>query len=287
VSFNVYGGSQFPQSTPTTRPPVAPGTGTAPLPPASTPTAPGSTLNVYTGSSFPQTGTNTTPPPGPAPTPTTPYGMSTTNANLNLRSTASMTGSILTVMPNGSNVTITGPAVNGWFPVSYNGRTGFASAQYINGFTPSTPSTGTTPAPTGTTPAPTGPTPPPTGPQAPATTPGSPFYNPASTYGSNQNWYDTPIVKQSQDFDSEWEKSITEQGYGGFGAKANVARNLVDRAKSGFSAATMNNPNLDPRTYINQSLGPNFLRNAMASMTPGQRGEMPGILQPRARWNDR
>jgi hypothetical protein len=128
---------------------------------------------------------------------------------------------------------------------------------------------------------------PPTGPQAPATTPGAPFYNPASTYGSNQNWYDTPIVKQSQDFDSEWEKSLTEQGYGGFGAKANVARNLVDRAKSGFSAATMNNPNLDPRTYINQSLGPNFLRNAMASMTPGQRGEMPGILQPRARWNDR
>jgi uncharacterized protein YraI len=236
-----------------------------------------------------QPSTNTTPPPstGPAPLPS-PYGTSTTNANLNLRSTASMTGSILTVMPNGSNVTITGPAVNGWFPVSYNGRTGFASAQYINGFTPSTPSTGTTPAPsTGTTPAPTGPTPPPTGPQAPATTPGAPFYNPASTYGSNQNWYDTPIVKQSQDFDSEWEKSLTEQGYGGFGAKANVARNLVDRAKSGFSAATMNNPNLDPRTYINQSLGPNFLRNAMASMTPGQRGEMPGILQPRARWNDR
>jgi uncharacterized protein YraI len=254
-----------------------------------------------TGTTQPPT-TNSTPPPstGPAPLPTSPYGTSTTTANLNLRSSPSTTGSILTVMPNGGQVTITGPAVNGWFPVSYNGRTGFASAQYINAFTPNPttnttppPTTGTTPPPsgggTGTTPPPsTGPTPPIAPPQSvPAGQPQNPNYDPGSTYGSTQNWYNTPIVSQSQDFGSEWEKAITQQGYGGFGTKSNIARNLIDRAQSGFGAATMNNPNLTPRDYINQHLGPNYLRNAMAQMTPSQRGEMPGIFQPRARWNER
>ena len=49
----------------------------------------------------------------------------------------------------------------------------------------------------------------------------------------------------------------------------------------------MNNPNLTPRDYINQHLGPNYLKNAMAQMTPMQRGEMRGIYAPRARWNER
>jgi uncharacterized protein YraI len=210
--------------------------------------------------------------------PTSPYATSTSNTpgtTLNFRSGPGTSNSVLGSIPHGTSLTITGAAQNGWIPVSYNGKTGYVSAQYVNPFTPN-PGTPTTPDP-GTS------VPPPPHVQQP----GSPFYNPGSTYGGSQNWYGTPIVEQSQDFDAEWEKSITEQGFGGFGAKANLARNLADRAKSGFSAATMNNLNLDPRTYINQSLGSDFLRNSMAAMTPGQRGEMPGLLQPRARWNDR
>ena len=202
---------------------------------------------------------------------------STTTANLNLRSSPSMSGSILTVMPNSSSIQLTGEAQNGWYPVSYNGQTGWASAQYLT--TPQAP------APSPTPPPETSPAPPPAIPHTQSGS--SPFYNPASTYGSSQNWYDTPLVKQSQDFDAEWEKTISDQGYGGINTKGNVARNLIDRAKSGFNAATMNNPNLDTRTYINQSLGPNFLRNAMAAMTPIQRGEMPGVYSPVARWNPR
>lgn len=202
---------------------------------------------------------------------------STTTANLNLRSSPSMTGTILTVMPNSTSVQITGEVQNGWYPVTYNGQTGWASATYLTAPQAPAPAPAPTPEPA--------PTPAPSIPHTQDQS--SPFYNPTSTYGSSQNWYDTPLVKQSQDFGAEWEKAVSAQGYGGFGTKANVARNLIDRAKSGFNAATMNNPNLDARTYINQSLGPNFLRNAMAAMTPQQRGEQPGVFSPTARWNPR
>jgi uncharacterized protein YraI len=266
-------------------------------PPPTTPTTTtGQTLNTYGGNTLP--GSGGTPTGGGS----TPYAYSTTStqgANLNLRSGTGTQYSVIGSIPDGTRITITGPAVNGWIPVTYNGRTGYVSAQYVNPFTPNPttnttppPTTGTTPPPgggTGTTPPPsTGPNPPIPPPQSvPAGQPQNPNYDPGSTYGSTQNWYNTPIVSQSQDFGSEWEKSITQQGYGGFGTKSNIARNLIERAQSGFGAATMNNPNLTPRDYINQHLGPNYLRNAMAQMTPSQRGEMPGIFQPRARWNER
>lgn len=205
---------------------------------------------------------------------------STTTANLNLRVSPTTSSQVLTVMPKAGSIQITGPAQNGWLPVTYNGQTGWASASYINPPTPST-TTPTTPAPD-TSPAPPAP------PQSvPAGQPQNPFYDPGATDPQGQNWYQTPIVSQSQDFDSEWEKMVTDQGFGGFGTKANIARGLIDRAKSGFGAATMNDPNLTARGYIDNKLGPNFLRSAMAQMTPIQRGEMRGIYSPRARWNER
>ena len=211
---------------------------------------------------------------------------STTNANLNLRQSPSTASSVLTVMPNGSALQVTGPPQNGWYPVSYGGKTGWASAQFVNPpATPTpTPGTGTGGGTGGGTTPPATPAPAP----VPHTPGGSnPFYSSGSTYGSHQNWYDTPLVKQAPNFDAEWEKLVTDSGFGGMGRTGNVARNLIDRAKSGFGAATMNNPGLDPRSYINNTLGPNFLRNSMNAMTPGQRGEMPGIAQPRSRWIDR
>ncbi len=74
---------------------------------------------------------------GPTPTPTNRTGYTT--ANLRLRSGASTTAGVLLVIPNGSAITVTGNATNGFYPVIYSGTSGYASASYIT-FTP--PSTG-------------------------------------------------------------------------------------------------------------------------------------------------
>lgn len=209
----------------------------------------------------------------PVETPTTQYG--TTTNNLNLRSAAGTSNDILTVIPKAGSVTITGPESNGWYPVTYNGQSGWVSGKYLTGITSEAPGGGTG----GTTPPNTTPIP---------HTPGgsNPFYNPDSTHGSYQNWYNTPLVTQNSPFASEYEKFITDQGLGGVSRKSEVARGLMDRAQSGYAAAQMNNPGLTGRDYL-QSLGSTFLRNTMAKMSPGQRGETPGLSAPRSRWIDR
>jgi hypothetical protein len=197
---------------------------------------------------------------------------STTTHNLNLRSGGSTGSSVITVMPKGASVTITGAPVNGWYPVSYNGKTGWASAKY---FTPLT-SPPVTPPTTTPEPAP-----------IPHVQSGSnPFLSTESTYGGTQNWYDTPLVKQTMSpkaFGGEWERYITEQGYGGNNRQAGIARDLASRAATGFEAASLQNPNLSNRDYF-QALGPNFIRDQLAGMTGKQRGEDWGAYSPRVRW---
>ncbi|HET9661816.1 MAG TPA: SH3 domain-containing protein [Thermomicrobiales bacterium] len=55
----------------------------------------------------------------------------TTRANLNLRSGPGTSYSVLLVIPNGSAVTITGGLTNGFYPLTYNGTSGYASATYL------------------------------------------------------------------------------------------------------------------------------------------------------------
>jgi len=55
-----------------------------------------------------------------------------TTANLNLRSGPGTNYSVLTVMPAGAYVEITGKTVNDFYPVAFEGVTGFASAQFIS-----------------------------------------------------------------------------------------------------------------------------------------------------------
>jgi uncharacterized protein YraI len=202
----------------------------------------------------------------------------TTN-NLNLRQAGSTSSSILSVIPQGTTITPTGPAVNGWMPVSYGGKTGFVSADYLRQ-TPGTTTPPTTTPPT-TTP---GPTTPPAKTQANQS---NPWYDPTSNYGASQNSYNTPLVKGAATFDQEYEKYLTEQGFGGNNQKGNFARNLADRAKSGLATAQMSNPNLTARDYLNTTLGSKFLANARAAATPSQRGESPMTANPRARWQSR
>jgi hypothetical protein len=121
-------------------------------------------------------------------------------------------------------------------------------------------------------------------PNNPNTPSGSnPFYSPDSTYGSNQNWWTTPLVQQSVTPQARYEKWITDQGYGGNTRKSDIARGLYERANAGFAAATGNNPNLDFGDYLG-TLGPSFLQREMADMTPDQMGEQHGRYAPRNRW---
>jgi hypothetical protein len=115
----------------------------------------------------------------------------------------------------------------------------------------------------------------------------NPWYDPTSNYGASQNSYNTPLVKGAATFDQEYEKYLTEQGFGGNNQKGNFARNLADRAKSGLATAQMSNPNLTARDYLNTTLGSKFLANARAAATPSQRGESPMTANPRARWQSR
>ena len=189
-------------------------------------------------------------------------GSATTTTNLHLRSGPGTGNSILYTIPGKTAITITGIPNNGWYPVTVNGKTGYVSGQYLSGVKEFTP--GTDPAPSAS----------------------NPFYDPGSKYGSTQNWYDTPIVKQSAGMDAEFEKFVTDQGFGGLNRKGDFARSLVDRVKSGYSAAQLNNPALTNRQYL-AGLGSNFLANARAAATPTQRGEQWSIAAPRARWTAR
>jgi uncharacterized protein YraI len=68
--------------------------------------------------------------PAPNPAPPAPTTLTTT-ANLNLRATASLSGAVLTVIPQGTSVSVTGSAQNGFLPVTYNGQSGWASADFL------------------------------------------------------------------------------------------------------------------------------------------------------------
>jgi len=67
------------------------------------------------------------PPPDPGGTEETRYA----TASLNMRSGAGLSFGVLTVIPRGAAVTVTGSQQNGFFPVRYSGASGFASATFL------------------------------------------------------------------------------------------------------------------------------------------------------------
>ena len=84
------------------------------------------------------------PAPTPTPAPGGDVGTATTTSSLNLRSGPSTGEAVLTVMPAGATVTLTGSQQSGFYPVRYGGQNGWASASYLSvGGAPGTP----TPAP--------------------------------------------------------------------------------------------------------------------------------------------
>lgn len=104
----------------------------------------------------------------PAPSePTTPpaTGTAVTTDALNMRAGAGTNFTVLTVMPRGTTVTLTGKSANGFYGLTWNGKTGWAASDYLRVSGGSAPAP-TTPVPT---PAPTQ-APAPTQPPAPPVT---------------------------------------------------------------------------------------------------------------------
>jgi hypothetical protein len=115
----------------------------------------------------------------------------------------------------------------------------------------------------------------------------NPFWRPRNGYGGanpitgdRQDFYDTPEVRDDPDNPSapygEWERFLTEQGYGGMSNKAQWGRSLYNRAQSGFDAAQLSNPGVTWRDYLNTLEG-GWLDNLYAGLSPQQRGAfLPG-----------
>src|SRR5690242_2668206 len=55
----------------------------------------------------------------------------TTTANLNIRSGPSTSNAIIATVKQGTQLTVVGQAANGWLKVSYQGKTGYVSTQYV------------------------------------------------------------------------------------------------------------------------------------------------------------
>lgn len=64
------------------------------------------------------------------------------DGDLNLRSSASTSGSVLAVMPDGATVSLTGQSSNGFLSVSYQGTAGWAYAIYLSTNSETPPSSG-------------------------------------------------------------------------------------------------------------------------------------------------
>lgn len=112
------------------------------------------------------------------------------------------------------------------------------------------------------------------------------FYDPNSTYGSDQNWYDTPFVKTEVDPINQggvFTAWLGQQGLGGFDRQSMFGKSLQSRYNSGYEGAQLNNPGLTFRDYLSGQ-GSGQINDIWAGLTPGQRGENPSMFAPKARW---
>lgn len=109
--------------------------------------------------------------PEPAPSQPSQNGdIYTVTGNLNMRSSDSTKGSVIQVLPKGAVVNYISTAPTGWYKVTYNGKTGYASNKYIKVTKTTTPTPTPEPVPT-PEPAPT-PTPTPEPAPTPEPSPG-------------------------------------------------------------------------------------------------------------------
>lgn len=102
----------------------------------------GSYLTSITSSSSSNSSSSSSNSSSSSSSPSTKTG--TTTENLNLRDKASTSGTVLITIPKGKTVTLlSGKDANGWYKVSYNGKTGYASGSYITENTSNSSNTST------------------------------------------------------------------------------------------------------------------------------------------------
>ena len=114
----------------------------------------------------------------------------------------------------------------------------------------------------------------------------NPFYSSGSAYGNpTGDLYTSPFVRDYLSpvtSGAEFEKFLTDQGYGGFNRQDQFARSQYGRTQTGYKAALLSNPLLSERDYLS-GLGGGFFSNIWNALTPSQRGEQPNLWSGRAR----
>lgn len=60
-----------------------------------------------------------------------PATVTTQSGNLNVRATPNAAGSLVGTLPKGARITITGPSVGGWYPITNGAISGYSSSAYI------------------------------------------------------------------------------------------------------------------------------------------------------------
>jgi hypothetical protein len=87
-----------------------------------------------------------------------------------------------------------------------------------------------------------------------------------------QDWYYTDIGEGSGDdfVQGEWERFLSDEGFGGFDRRSMWARSLFSRAMAGYEAAKQSNPEIRFRQYLGSLRG--YLNDAWAGLTGNQRG---------------
>lgn len=219
-------------------------------------------------------------------------GAATTTASdgLRFRSGAGKNYSTYQVLPYGTGLQITGQAVQSggipWVPVTYNGRSGWISGNYLQGTAnPSTGGSGIPPVSTTPTPYPqqgawkSG--------QVPAfpTYPGQgqssqyAYYNPHSNYGGDRDWATTPAIGGPDGYLEQNPEAAYNRFISGIANdEGNLARWLRSQYQptvEGYEAAFASNPQLTFQTYL-AGLGPQQYMGRFNDLTPRQRGESSG-----------
>lgn len=108
----------------------------------------------------------------------------------------------------------------------------------------------------------------------------NPFWRPGNWYGGTnvitgapQDWYNTEYSRLDSTLNrGEYERFLTEQGFGGFDRTSTLARRLEGRADTGYQAAQLSNPDLSYRDYLNTLEG-GWLNDAIAQMSAAARGD--------------
>src|SRR5690606_17297686 len=193
----------------------------------------------------------------------------------------------------GGSLNITGPSVSSggydWYPVTYNGQTGYVAGQYLTGTPGQVPQTSA----------------PVQNPEAGQLGPGfvdpgqypnlsynpqgAPFYqgntpwyyNPNTNYGGDRDWPTTPAMGGPGGYLEQNPQALFTRFISpwasGEDAFSRYVRSQFGNTMQGYEAAFANNPDLTFARFL-EGLGPGFYQQRWRMMNPQQRGESANLF---------